>query len=254
MSALCRIPLRRAGGGLTRNLARPSVSLSPALPHHPAANASNPNKSPGRKALFSSLTTPLQSPHQPRPEAEVTRELNAAHEEYEARVRAAIDGLVSKGYDRRTIWRQDLCWGDHDTFQHVNNVRYVRWYESARMRWGQALAQYIEDEKRRNDILRGTGVSFILGGINVRYRRPLLCRIQVLVAQTIALPISEDRFTIQAIAYSVNQSAIASSADQLCVMYDYVNLKKCPIPEDLREIMEKQGQRTAANQPAAKTL
>ncbi|KAK0538692.1 hypothetical protein OC842_001215 [Tilletia horrida] len=116
------------------------------------------------------------------------------------------------------------------------------------MLWGQHLATYIEDEQRRTDILRGTGVSFILGGINVRYRRPLLYPDTVLIAQTVALPISEDRFTIQAIAYSVNQGAVASSGDQLCVMYDYVKLKKCPIPEDLRQVMEEQGRRTAAGQ------
>ncbi|KAE8271486.1 hypothetical protein A4X09_0g852 [Tilletia walkeri] len=219
MSVLSRIPLRRVGGILARNVAGPSINR------------------PIRREAFSSLAFPLQTPHRLRPENEVNRELDAAAEEHEARVRAAIDGLVSKGFSRRTIWRQDLCWGDHDTFQHVNNVRYVRWYESARMRWGQALAQHIDDEKRRNDILRGTGVSFILGGINVRYRRPLF----------------EDRFTISAVAYSVSQSAIASSADQLCVMYDYVNLKKCPIPEDLRQIMEEQGQRTATNQSNSKS-
>ncbi|KAE8213961.1 hypothetical protein CF327_g2595 [Tilletia walkeri] len=235
MAVLSRIPLRRVGGILARNVAGPSINR------------------PIRREAFSSLAFPLQTPHRLRPENEVNRELDAAAEEHEARVRAAIDGLVSKGFSRRTIWRQDLCWGDHDTFQHVNNVRYVRWYESARMRWGQALAQHIDDEKRRNDILRGTGVSFILGGINVRYRRPLLYPDTILVAQTISLPISEDRFTISAVAYSVSQSAIASSADQLCVMYDYVNLKKCPIPEDLRQIMEEQGQRTATNQSNSKS-
>jgi len=178
-------------------------------------------------------------------------ELDAADEAYERRVQAAIDDLVAKGYDRRTIWRQTIVWGDHDTFQHVNNVHYVRWYESARMRWGQVLAQYLEDEKRRNDILRGTGVSFILAGIHVRYRRPLLYPDTILVAQTVALPISEDRFTIQAIAYSVNQRAIASTGDQLCVMYDYTKLRKCPIPDDIRALMEEQGERTAANQPTS---
>ncbi|KAK0536560.1 hypothetical protein OC835_001995 [Tilletia horrida] len=197
--------------------------------------------------FFASSSNPFQA-QKPRPEADVARDLDAARLAHEDRVAQAVEALAAKGYDRRLIWRQDLCWGDHDTFQHVNNVRYVRWYESARMLWGQHLATYIEDEQRRTDILRGTGVSFILGGINVRYRRPLLYPDTVLIAQTVALPISEDRFTIQAIAYSVNQGAVASSGDQLCVMYDYVKLKKCPIPEDLRQVMEEQGRRTAAGQ------
>ncbi|KAK0554803.1 hypothetical protein OC845_000625 [Tilletia horrida] len=239
-----RMIVRPARAGLSARsvLARPVLA---------SFRADFPNRVNHQTPRAQLCTSPRLFQNALKPEEQVHRELDEAHNAYEARIQDAIEHLVKQGYDRRTIWKQDLCWGDHDTFQHVNNVRYVRWYESARMKWGQVLAQHIDDEKRRNDILRGTGVSFILAGINVRYRRPLLYPDTVLVAQTIGLPITEDRFTISAIAYSVNQSTIASSADQLCVMYDYTKLKKCPIPEDLREVMEVTAQRTAANQDAS---
>ncbi|KAL9934064.1 hypothetical protein V8E36_007146 [Tilletia maclaganii] len=68
---------------------------------------------PPLRAPFSTST-----PSRLRAEADVVAELDAADEAYERRVQAAIDDLVAKGYDRRTIWRQTIVWGDHDTFQH----------------------------------------------------------------------------------------------------------------------------------------
>lgn len=66
-------------------------------------------------------------------------------------------------------------WGDHDQFQHVNNVHFVRWFESARMFFANSITSTPDfSSERREEINRGKGKSFILAGINVRYRRPVL--------------------------------------------------------------------------------
>lgn len=92
-----------------------------------------------------------------------------------ADVQAGISALASAGYDASTVWEQRVVWGDHDQFQHVNNVHFVRWFESARMFFANQLSQSDEfTDKRREEINRGTGKSFILAGINVRYRRPVV--------------------------------------------------------------------------------
>lgn len=88
-------------------------------------------------------------------------------------VQAGIAALSAAGYDASTVWEQRVVWGDHDQFQHVNNVHFVRWFESARMFFASTLAKEFP-EARRQEIERGTGKSFILAGINVRYRRPVV--------------------------------------------------------------------------------
>lgn len=58
-------------------------------------------------------------------------------------------------------------------FQHVNNVHYVRFLESNRMFFAEKLAGKLAPARQR-DIMRGSGQSFILQGISVRYRRPVV--------------------------------------------------------------------------------
>lgn len=90
---------------------------------------------------------------------------------------AAVKHLTAQGYDANSIWEQRVVWGDHDQFQHVNNVHYVRWFESARMYFAERLIHDAPDglftPLRTEEIMRGTGKSFILASINVRYRRPV---------------------------------------------------------------------------------
>ncbi|KAF5372812.1 hypothetical protein D9757_011112 [Collybiopsis confluens] len=40
--------------------------------------------------------------------------------------------LAQSGFQRSYIWQQNIVWGDQDPFQHVNNVQYVRFFESVR--------------------------------------------------------------------------------------------------------------------------
>ena len=55
----------------------------------------------------------------------------------------------------------------------MNNVHYLRFIESARMRFAEAIAAQLTPE-RRMEILRGTGQGFILHSISLRYKRPVV--------------------------------------------------------------------------------
>ena len=68
---------------------------------------------------------------------EVLRE-NAA---YEARINEAEEALSRRGFPRTAIFRQPVVWGEHDQYQHVNNAHYIRWFESARMRWMERMSR-----------------------------------------------------------------------------------------------------------------
>lgn len=177
-------------------------------------------------------------------------------------VQAGISALAAAGYDTETVWEQRVVWGDHDQFQHVNNVHFVRWFESARMWFANQLCQTPEfSDQRRQEINRGTGKSFILAGINVRYRKPVLypdtvswrfhlglflnpvimlttLHTQILIGQACQLPLAKDRFILRAAAYSLAQQTIVAVSAQDCVTYDYTKLAKCDIPDDIRKALE----------------
>ncbi|EST06636.1 hypothetical protein PSEUBRA_004549 [Kalmanozyma brasiliensis GHG001] len=155
-------------------------------------------------------------------------------------VQAGIAALSAAGYDASTVWEQRVVWGDHDQFQHVNNVHFVRWFESARMFFASTLAKEFP-EARRQEIERGTGKSFILAGINVRYRRPVVYPDTILVGQACELPLGKDRFMLRGAAYSLAQKTIVAVSAQDCVTYDYTKLKKCDIPEDIKQALEARG-------------
>ncbi|CAO1615462.1 unnamed protein product [Parajaminaea phylloscopi] len=165
-----------------------------------------------------------------------------------------------------SLFVQPVIWGDHDTFQHLNNVRYVRFFESARMSFAEGVAKDLP-EPLRSDILTGKGSSFILAGIDVKFRRPVTYPDTLVIASKILEPLEEgaDRFTLHAAAYSlkaweayrqkveaagentsrpVREPGPVCTADQLCVSYDYKKLSKAPLSDALRKALASCGGQT----------
>ena len=128
-----------------------------------------------------------------------------------------------------------IAWGDMDAFQHVNNVAYFRYFESARILYSEQLGLHrLKDE---------TGIGPILGATSCKYRLPLTYPDTVTVGAKIT-EISEDRFTMKYVVVSHKHQKIAADGDGLVVMYDYHEGKKTAIPEAIRErilLMEKMG-------------
>src|SRR5262245_20383692 len=58
-----------------------------------------------------------------------------------------------------------IAWGEMDAMQHVNNIVYFRYVESARMAYFERIG-FLEHQ-------RVTGVGPILAWTNCRFRRPL---------------------------------------------------------------------------------
>src|SRR5260370_40013512 len=58
-----------------------------------------------------------------------------------------------------------VVWGEMDSYRHVNNVVYFRYFESARLEYFRRL-DWFEYEKE-------TGIGPILAATQARYRKPL---------------------------------------------------------------------------------
>lgn len=144
-----------------------------------------------------------------------------------------MDNKLLEGYS--VVIEIPIAWGEMDSFQHVNNVVYFRYFESARILYSQKLGLHkLKDE---------TGIGPILGSTSCRYRLPLTYPDTVSVGTKI-IDIAEDRFTMKYVIVSHKHQKIAAEGDGVVVMYDYRAGKKTAIPEEIRKrirAMEKMG-------------
>ncbi|PIL24812.1 hypothetical protein GSI_12698 [Ganoderma sinense ZZ0214-1] len=170
-----------------------------------------------------------QGPESPDPPVEETESLSPAEEG-----RAKLSEL---GFDPDSFWEQQVVWGDHDSFQHVNNVRYVRFFESGRIHWMQALGHELGGPERAGQLIRGEGVSLILKSISIDYKAPVTFPDTLLVAHKPHLgpghgPERPPRqaktsFFMAGAIWSYAQRRIVTECDSVIVWYDYDRLAKC---------------------------
>lgn len=119
-------------------------------------------------------------------------------------------------------------WGDMDAFGHVNNVVYLRWFESVRI-------AYFE---RAGILSQMPLVGPILARQEIDYRLPLRYPDRLLVSATVA-KIGNTSFTMGLRLRShANQRAIAAEGVAVTVMLDYRSNRKVPLGVDLRKRIE----------------
>src|SRR5512139_3709505 len=118
-----------------------------------------------------------------------------------------------------------VAWGEMDAFQHVNNIVYLRYAESARIAY---LAQAGLSES-----MEGTGIGPILASINCRYLFPVTYPDIVRVGTRVT-EIGADRFTVHFRIVSTRHGRVAAQGDSVIVSYDYRTGSKVPLPEAMR--------------------
>ncbi|SHG30126.1 acyl-CoA thioester hydrolase [Desulfacinum infernum DSM 9756] len=118
-----------------------------------------------------------------------------------------------------------VVWGEMDAFQHVNNVVYFRYFETAR------IAYFLEMNYIK--IMEETGIGPILASTQCRYRFPLTYPDTISVGARVPA-LQEDRFTMEYRIVSHRHKRIAAEGDALVVSYDYRNHAKAPLPDRVR--------------------
>jgi acyl-CoA thioester hydrolase len=122
-----------------------------------------------------------------------------------------------------------VAWGDMDAFQHVNNVVYFRYFESARIAYSVKIGLHALREQ--------TGIGPILGSTGCKYKLPLTYPDTVSVgARTVN--VGDDRFTMKYAIVSHRYEKIAAEGDGVIVMYNYREGKKTGIPGEIRQRIE----------------
>jgi acyl-CoA thioester hydrolase len=131
------------------------------------------------------------------------------------------------------IVQQDVVWGDMDSYQHVNNVVYFRYFENARLEYIRRLDWFAFEE--------ATGIGPILQATQARFRRALTYPDTIFIGARL-LTLQSDRFHLEHKIASKAQNEIVTEGQGTIVTYHYKEGKKVPVPEELkRRILELEG-------------
>lgn len=123
-----------------------------------------------------------------------------------------------------------VIWGDMDSFQHVNNVIYFRYFESARIQYFEAVGLM--------DIVKQLGVGPILGSTSCRYRTPLTYPDTVYVGAKIT-EMHEKRFTMEYLIVSEQHPETVAEGSGVVICYNYQKNQSTQIPEVVHHAIEK---------------
>jgi acyl-CoA thioester hydrolase len=127
------------------------------------------------------------------------------------------------------VYEQRVAWGDMDSFGHVNNVVYFRYFENSRLEYFRRLGWGGGE--------RPEGIGPILHSTQCRFRKPLTWPDSIAIGARIPR-IEADRFTIEHLIVS-EQLGVAAEGWGLIVTFDYVANAKATVPDDLRRKIER---------------
>jgi len=124
----------------------------------------------------------------------------------------------------------DIAWGEMDSYAHVNNVVYFRYFENVRIAYLDRVGWMAS--------MRQDGLGPIVASTQARFRKPLTYPDHLLVAARIS-EIQTDRVTFEYRLISTKLNAVAAEGEAVVVSYDYRANAKAPIPEAIRKAIEK---------------
>ncbi len=116
-----------------------------------------------------------------------------------------------------------------DALNHVNNVVYFRYFETARL-------DYFKEAALMDDI-KDTGIGPVLSDTSARYRLPVTYPDTLLVGSRVS-KIEDDRFTMEYEIFSKKMGAITTRGTAQVVMFDFKNNSKAKISPKLRDTIE----------------
>jgi acyl-CoA thioester hydrolase len=120
-------------------------------------------------------------------------------------------------------------WGDMDSFRHVNNTVYFRYFENARIEYGAKMGLH--------NRMSTDHIGPILSWTECRFLRPLVFPDTAIVGiRTISFEGSEMLMEYNIV--SAAQNVLAAVGKSLGVYYDYKNLHRLDFPPELIDIAE----------------
>ena len=128
--------------------------------------------------------------------------------------------------DYVVITELPVLWGQMDAFQHVNNTIYFRFFESARIVYGDRIGMY--------EFLRKDGIGPILAATSCSFIKPLRYPDTIEVGCR-TVKISDSTKEQEYVIYSQQLKKLAATGAATIVAYDYNRLTKSKFPKPLIE-------------------
>ena len=132
--------------------------------------------------------------------------------------------------DFPVIVEQVVVWGDMDSYKHVNNVVYFRYFENARLEYFRRMGWFEYEER--------TDIGPILAATQARFRKALTYPDTIGIGVRIAER-SEDRFAMEYRIVSEKLNAVATEGTGTIVTVNYKDGKKVNIPDEVWEMVIK---------------
>lgn len=122
-----------------------------------------------------------------------------------------------------------VAWGEQDAFGHLNNVAYLRYFESARMRFLDRIGVLRSH--------RESGLGVILASTTCDFKKPVEWP-ALLSVRCGCTAIGNTSFTM---AYEIRneQGDLVATGSSVQVMYDYGARAKTPVPPAIRSAIER---------------
>ncbi len=120
----------------------------------------------------------------------------------------------------------DVGWSDMDSFDHVSNLVYFRYFQDARLTYLERTGWL--------QLKRETGQGPILKSTSATYRKPLKFPDRVWVGVR-ASEVKEDRVSFEHRVVSRTTHALVCEGVAVVVSYDYRAEMKCGLPESVRK-------------------
>jgi acyl-CoA thioesterase FadM len=156
---------------------------------------------------------------------------------------AGAEGFLTGA--RRGLEGQQVVWGEQDSFQHVNNVQYVRWAESSRVNWVThfaVAADHPDAARRWAELMTPRSTGLILKSIRVDYKLPLTYPDRVSVYHRLRHPPSSSpspsSLILDAAVFSHRHRRVSARVEEDVVIYDYRAAKKTEMPAFMRGVLE----------------
>ncbi len=117
-----------------------------------------------------------------------------------------------------------IAWGDMDAFNHVNNTRFFRYFETARIKYFER-AGFIETMEKHS-------IGPILASISAKFIKPLVYPDTVTVG-TRVISIEPTQFIMEYILESKSKGTAAIGESKI-VVYDYKSSERTTLPDIVR--------------------
>jgi acyl-CoA thioester hydrolase len=120
-----------------------------------------------------------------------------------------------------------VLWGDQDSFEHVNNIVYLRWCETARIDYLRRVGLW--------DLLKSKGIGPIVAHIGCDFRKPVEYPDEIRIGARVTKIGNSSFVMIHRIVSRTH--GVAADATSTLVVYDYNAGKSVPVPDSIREAM-----------------